>query len=76
MFGAKGEEKLLAHWIVDRDEYYSTMYPFENVLMQSREDSSGAILDTEDENAFYLNMSPKIFEQFLEYHRYFPIIWN
>ena len=76
MFGAKGEEKLLAHWIVDRDEYYSTMYPYENVLMQSREDSSGAILDTEDRIAFYLNMSSKIFEKFSESHRYFPIIWN
>ena len=76
MFGAKGEEKILAHWIIDRDEYYSTMYPYENVLMQSREDSSGAILDTEERVAFYLNMSPKTFEQFSEAHRYFPVIWN
>lgn len=76
MFGAKGEEKILAHWIVDREEYYSTMYPYENVFMQFREDSSGAILDTEGRNAFYLNMSPKIFEQFSESHRYFPILWN
>ncbi len=76
MFGAKGEEKILAHWIVDREEYYSTMYPYENVLMQSRDDYSGAILDTEDKMAFYLNMCPKIFEQFSESHRYFPILWN
>ncbi len=76
MFGARGEEKLLAHWVVDREEYYSTMYPYENVLIQSREDFSGAILDTEEEMAFYLNMSPRIFEQFSESHRCFPIIWN
>ncbi len=76
MFGAGGEEKILAHWIVDREEYYSTMYPYENILIQSREDLSGAILDTEDRNAFYLNMSSKVFEQFSESHRYFPIVWN